>query len=55
MPTIIISSIIAVIVIAIIVKGILNRKAGKSSCACGGGCGGCAMKGVCHKETDNTN
>ena len=45
-PTIIISSIIGIAVIAIIVKGIYNKKNGKSSCSCG--CSGCALKDSCH-------
>lgn len=53
MRTIIIALIIAVIVIAIIVKGIINMINGKSSCACGGGCKGCAMKDSCHPESNN--
>lgn len=51
-PTIIIAAIIGVVVCAIIAKGIINKKKGKSSCSCGGGCGGCAMKGACHASTD---
>ncbi|MBQ6707923.1 MAG: FeoB-associated Cys-rich membrane protein [Clostridia bacterium] len=47
-PTIIISTVIAVVVIAIIVKGIKNKKEGKHSCS--GSCGGCAMQGNCHKK-----
>ena len=46
MPTIVISSIIAIIVLAVIIKGIYNRKNGKSSCGCN--CSGCAMKDKCH-------
>lgn len=51
-PTIIIASIVAVVFFAIIIKGIINKKNGKSSCSCGGGCGGCAMKGTCHANTE---
>ena len=46
--TIVIAAVIAVIVAAIIIKGILNRKQGKSSCACG--CSNCAMKDKCHPQ-----
>lgn len=48
LPTIIIASLIAIIFLAIVIKGIINRKNGKSSCSCGGGCKGCAMNGTCH-------
>ncbi len=51
-PTIIISSIIGIIFLAIIVKGVINKKNGKSSCSCGGGCKGCAMNGTCHGNVD---
>ncbi len=47
-PTIIISSLIGLTVVAIIVKGIMDRKNGKSSCSCG--CQGCAMKDSCHNN-----
>ena len=46
--TIVTASVIAVIVVAIIVKGIINRKQGKCSCSCG--CSGCAMKDKCHPK-----
>ncbi len=44
-PTIIIASLIGLAVVAIIVRGIINRKNGKGSCGCG--CSGCAMKDNC--------
>lgn len=47
-PTVIVASVIGVIVVAIIIKGIINRKKGKSSCGCG--CSGCAMKDSCHSN-----
>ncbi|MBQ8605866.1 MAG: FeoB-associated Cys-rich membrane protein [Clostridia bacterium] len=40
--------IIAAVFVAIIAKGIINKKNGKTSCSCGG-CSGCGMKGTCHK------
>lgn len=46
-PTIIVAAIVAAAFIAIVIKAIINRKQGKSSCSCG--CGGCAMKDSCHK------
>ncbi len=42
-PTIIITAIIAFSVMAIIAKGIKNKKEGKHSCSCGGNCGACPM------------
>lgn len=47
-PTIIISSIIGITVIAIIIKEIYDKKNGKSSCSCG--CSGCALKDSCHSK-----
>ena len=47
-PTMIISALIGIAVIAIIVKGIIDRKNGKGSCSCG--CSGCAMKDSCHSK-----
>lgn len=52
-PTIIIAAIIAVICIFIIVKGVINRKNGKSGCSCG--CGGCAMADVCKGNEKKNN
>ena len=36
------------IVVAIIVKLVLNKIKGKTSCSCG--CGGCAMREMCHSK-----
>lgn len=49
-PTIIISSLIALVVIGIIVNEIIKKKKGKGGCSCG--CGGCAMKELCHSEKE---
>ncbi|MBQ3081356.1 MAG: FeoB-associated Cys-rich membrane protein [Clostridia bacterium] len=51
-PTIIIATVVAVVFIAIVVKGIINKKNGKSSCSCGSGCGSCSLKGTCHANTE---
>ena len=45
-PTIIVAAVVAGIFIAIVVRGIINKKKGKGGCSCG--CGGCAMKDSCH-------
>lgn len=45
LPTIIISVLIAAIFFYIIIKGIINRKNGNSSCSCG--CSGCSMSEIC--------
>ncbi len=46
--TIIIASIIGITVLYIIIKEIIDKKNGKSSCSCG--CSGCAMKDTCHSK-----
>lgn len=48
LPTVIILILVVAVFSAIVIKGILNRKKGKSSCGCN--CSGCAMKGACHDE-----
>ncbi|MEE0945528.1 MAG: FeoB-associated Cys-rich membrane protein [Acutalibacteraceae bacterium] len=48
LPTIIIASLIALTVIAIIVNEIVKKKKGKGGCSCG--CSGCAMKENCHNK-----
>lgn len=45
-PTILVAAIVAAIFIAIVVRGIINKKNGKGSCSCG--CGNCAMRDSCH-------
>lgn len=47
-PTIIIAAVIAVIFLAIIGRGVYNRKHHKGGCSCG--CGDCPGKGLCHPE-----
>lgn len=49
-PTIIVGAIVAAIFIAVIVKMIKDKKAGKSSCSCG--CAGCPMSGSCHNKSN---
>ncbi len=49
LPTIIVLVIVAALFVAIIVNEIVKRKKGKAGCSCG--CGGCAMKDVCHDKS----
>ena len=44
--TIVIGLVLAAIVVAIILKLVRDKKAGRSSCGCG--CSNCAMSGTCH-------
>ena len=46
--TIIISVILTILVIAVVVKLIRDKRNGKSSCSCG--CSNCAMQGNCHQK-----
>ena len=46
-PTILIASIIVAACVAVAVKGIINKKKGKSSCSCGCSCGACPVSGSC--------
>ena len=49
-PTIIIAAVIGVIFVAIVVKGIINKKNGKHTCSCGGNCGACGMCSSCNSS-----
>ncbi|MBU5627570.1 FeoB-associated Cys-rich membrane protein [Oscillibacter sp. MSJ-2] len=46
LPTILISLLILAVFIAIVARGICNKKHGKGGCSCGGDCGDCG--GGCH-------
>lgn len=46
--TIFVACIVAVVLLAIVVTAVQNKKKGKHTCSCGGNCGGCAMSGSCH-------
>ncbi|MBQ3151595.1 MAG: FeoB-associated Cys-rich membrane protein [Clostridia bacterium] len=48
--TIIVAVVVAIIFLAIVIKGIKNKKEGKHSCSCG--CDGCAASEYCHKTKD---
>lgn len=48
LPTILVLAVVAIVFFAIIIKGIINRKKGKTSCGCN--CEGCALKDKCHTE-----
>lgn len=50
-PTIIGLCAVATIVIAIIIKAVIDKKHGKGGCSCG--CGGCANKEFCHPKKED--
>ncbi len=47
-PTILIGALVAIVFVAIVARGIYNRKHGKGGCSCG--CGDCPSKGMCHPD-----
>lgn len=47
-PTIIVLSLVALALAAIIVKGVRDKKHGKGSCSCGSDCGSCSCG--CHEK-----
>lgn len=47
LATILISLLLIAVIAAVIARGVINKKQGRSSCGCG--CDGCAMKVSCHK------
>lgn len=51
-PTIIIGLIILALFVAIIARGIHNKRQGKGGCSCGGSCSGCG--GGCHSEAGHS-
>ncbi len=52
-PTIIVLFIIAAIFLTIVVRGIIRRKRGESSCSCG--CSGCGAAEFCHGRKAENN
>lgn len=48
LPTIIGALIIAAVFIAIVARGVYNRKRGQGGCSCGGNCGSCPSGSACH-------
>ncbi len=51
LPTILISLFLLAVVAAIIVKGVHNRRQGKSGCSCG--CESCGACGACRPVSKN--
>lgn len=47
--TILVGTLVLVIFVAIVARGIHNRRHGKSGCSCGGNCGSCGGCGGCHE------
>lgn len=46
LPTILVGLLVLAVFIAIVARGIYNKKHGKGGCACGGDCASCG--GNCH-------
>ena len=49
LSTWIIAGLVAVVFMAIVGRGIYNKKKGSGGCSCGCSCGGCSMSSMCHK------
>ena len=50
--TILVAAVLAVILLAAVMKIRNDKKKGKSSCGCG--CAGCPSQGICHSAQNNT-
>ena len=50
LATIIVGAIVFAVFIAIIVRGVINRKNGKHGCSCG--CHSCGMSDVCRSDKE---
>ena len=50
LPSLITALLVAAVIVSIVVVQIRNRKAGKSSCSCGGSCGSCGMNCSCGSQ-----
>lgn len=48
-PTILVGTLVLVTFVAIVARGIYNRRHGKRGCSCGGNCGSCGGCGGCHE------
>lgn len=46
LPTLLIAGLIAVVFIAIVVRGVIRRRRGEGGCSCG--CGSCPNSAICH-------
>ena len=51
LPTIIALILTVAVLGGVIAMMVIRRKKGKTSCSCG--CGGCAMRDVCHSQKSN--
>ena len=51
LPTIIALILTVVVLGGVIAMMVIRRKKGKTSCSCG--CGGCAMRDVCHSKNSS--
>lgn len=48
LPTILVGLVVLCVFVAIIARGIHNRKSGKGGCSCG--CGSCPSSELCHPK-----
>ncbi len=48
LPTLLIAAVVAVLFIAVVVRGLIKRKRGESGCGCG--CSNCPNSRLCHRK-----
>lgn len=48
-PTILVGTLVLVVFVAIVGRGIYNKRHGRGGCSCGGNCGSCGGCGGCHE------
>ena len=48
LPTVLVGLVVLALFVAVVARGVYNRKRGKSGCSCG--CGDCPGKSLCHPE-----
>ena len=48
LSTVIAGLAVLAVFVAIVARGIYNRRRGRGSCSCGGSCGSCPSAGLCH-------
>ena len=48
LPTILISLVILALCVAVVARGVHNKRSGRGGCSCGGACGSCG--GACHSH-----
>lgn len=48
LPTVIIGILVAAVFLAVVLRGVYNKKHHRGGCSCG--CGSCPSRGLCHPD-----